>query len=109
MLTRTGVPATGHRFAFHRCLGLCLAATLWALHGARAGGEDNGVAADEALDGLFITVRTPVDTLGVNRVKAVTNRFLDRPDHRGLKLVFDFNPDDHPTRPSDYGTCRDLA
>jgi membrane-bound ClpP family serine protease len=64
---------------------------------------------EEAVDGLFVTVRNPIDTAVVNRVKAVTNRFLDRPDHRGLKIVYDFNPDDHSSSTTDYGTCRDLA
>src|SRR5947209_2235191 len=37
---------------------------------------------EETVDGLFVTVPSPIDTLGVNRVKAITNRFLDRADHR---------------------------
>src|SRR5262245_5662972 len=91
-------------------LRLCIATSLlWALPAAADQAPNDKAKSDETVDGLFVTVRTPIDTLGVNRVKAITNRFLDRPDHRGLKIVYDFNPDDHATRPSDYGTCRDLA
>jgi membrane-bound ClpP family serine protease len=64
---------------------------------------------EEAVDGLFVTVRNPITTTVVNRVRAVTNRFLDRPDHRGLKIVYDFDPDGNASSTADYGTCRDLA
>jgi membrane-bound ClpP family serine protease len=64
---------------------------------------------EEAVDGLFVTIRNPITTTVVNRVRAVTNRFLDRPDHRGLKIVYDFNPDGNASSTADYGTCRDLA
>jgi membrane-bound ClpP family serine protease len=61
------------------------------------------------IDGLFITVHNPITTNVVNRVKAKTTRFLQRPDHRGLVIVYDFNPDQHPSSTSDYGPCHDLA
>ena len=86
---------------------LFLSAAPWGRSDEPGGGE-KGVG-QETVDGLFVTVPSPIDTLGVNRVKAITNRFLDRPDHRGLKIVYDFNPDSDPARSSDYGTCRDLA
>jgi membrane-bound ClpP family serine protease len=65
--------------------------------------------ADQPADGLFITVRNPIDTTVVNRVKAATNRFLDRREHRGLRIIYDFNPDGYSSSTADYGTCRDLA
>jgi membrane-bound ClpP family serine protease len=65
--------------------------------------------AEEQGDGLFITVRNPIDTKVVNRVLSSTRRFLDRADHRGLKIVYDFNPDGFASNSTDYGTCRDLA
>src|SRR6266850_2658631 len=61
------------------------------------------------VDGLFITVHNPITTNVVNRVKAKTNKFLQRPDHRGLVIVYDFNPDNHASGSSDYGPCHDLA
>jgi membrane-bound ClpP family serine protease len=64
---------------------------------------------EEPVDGLFVSVRNPVDSLMLKRVEAATNRFLDRPDHRGLKVVYDFNPDGFASCTTDYGTCRDLA
>jgi membrane-bound ClpP family serine protease len=65
--------------------------------------------ADAAADGLFVTVHNPITTSVVNRVKDKVNRFLQRPDHRGLTVVFDFNPDSHPSGTGDYGPCHDLA
>jgi membrane-bound ClpP family serine protease len=66
-------------------------------------------AAEAGADGLFVTVHNPITTTVVNRVKDQVNRFLQRPDHRGLTLVFDFNPDSHPSGTGDYGPCHDLA
>jgi membrane-bound ClpP family serine protease len=63
----------------------------------------------ETVDGLFITVRNPLDSVGIKRIKSQTERFLDRADRRGHKIIYDFNPDGYPTQPSDYGVCRDLA
>ncbi len=71
---------------------------------ASAAAQDAGQA-----DGLFITVHNPITTNVVNRVKAKTNRFMQRPDHRGLVIVYDFNPDQHASSTSDYGPCHDLA
>jgi membrane-bound serine protease (ClpP class) len=95
---------------WNACVGFLLASCLLSAAHVRAdepAGDKR--SADETVDGLFVTVPSPIDTLGVNRVKAITNRFLDRADHRGLKIVYDFNPDNDPARSSDYGTCRDLA
>jgi membrane-bound ClpP family serine protease len=63
----------------------------------------------EPVRGLFITVPHPVDSKAVNRVKAATDRFLQNPDHRGVKIVYDFNPDGRASGGSDYGPCHDLA
>ena len=60
-------------------------------------------------DGVFITVHNPITTNVVNRVKAKTNKFLQQLDKRGLVIVYDFNPDHHPSSTSDYGPCHDLA
>src|SRR5262249_51659714 len=64
---------------------------------------------NDAADGIFITVRNPIDSNVLNRVKASTMRFLDRHDHHGLRIVYDFNPDGFASSSADYGTCRDLA
>jgi membrane-bound ClpP family serine protease len=64
---------------------------------------------EQPIDGVFITVPNPLDSAGVKRVIAQTNRFLDRADQRGLKIVYDFNPDNSVSRTGDYGVCRDLA
>jgi len=64
---------------------------------------------NETADGIFITVRNPIDSNVLNRVKASTMRFLDRHDHHGLRIVYDFNPDGFASSSADYGTCRDLA
>lgn len=86
---------------------LVILAVVAGLYGlARA---DQPAKPDEPVDGLFVTVRTPITSTVVNRVKAVANHFLDRPDHHGLKLVFDFNPAGAPASTPDYGPCRDLA
>ena len=61
-------------------LGLLLASCLLGVPHARAdepAGDKR--SAEETVDGLFVTVPSPIDTLGVNRVKAITNRFLDPP------------------------------
>jgi membrane-bound ClpP family serine protease len=72
------------------------------------GGQRKG-AGDEAIDGLFVSVRNPLDTVAFNRIKAQTERFLDQRDPRGLRIVYDFNPDGHSSNTGDYGVCHDLA
>lgn len=63
----------------------------------------------EQVDGLFITVQTPLTTTAVNHVIATTQRFLDNHPNRKICLVYDFNPDGAPSATVDYGPCRDLA
>jgi membrane-bound ClpP family serine protease len=75
----------------------------------QAPAPDRQGAAEDVTDGLFITVRNPLDSVAVNHIKAQTERFLDRPDHRGLRIVYDFNPDGHASNTGDYGVCRNLA
>src|SRR6267142_1383708 len=78
---------------------------------AKAAAQEGAVkppAGDGAADGLFITVHNPITTNVVSRVKDKTLRFLQRPDHRGLTIVYDFNPDSHPSFTGDYGPCHDL-
>lgn len=79
------------------------------------GGFGAIAAQDQAPDdleparGLFVTVPHPIDSKAVNRVKATVDRYLQNPDHRGIKIVFDFNPDGGASGGSDYGPCHDLA
>src|SRR5262245_5673474 len=63
----------------------------------------------ERSQGLFLTVRNPLDSANVTRLIRATEKFLDRPDKRGLKIVYDFNPEDRPSCTSEYGPCHDLA
>ncbi|OAI54512.1 hypothetical protein AYO44_14820 [Planctomycetaceae bacterium SCGC AG-212-F19] len=71
-------------------------------------------------DGVFITVRYPLDDKEVGRVMEVTN--LARQNYRNrvqaeaqgakaasLTIVYDFNPDGQPSGSSMYGSCRELA
>lgn len=60
-------------------------------------------------DGLFITVQNPITSDVVNRIKAKTNRALQRNDRRIRAIIYDFNPDKHPACTKDYGPCHDLA
>lgn len=65
--------------------------------------------ADVQTDGLFVTVRNPITSTVVSRIRNKVDRFLQRPDQRGLKVVFDFNPDNYPSSTSDYDMCASLA
>lgn len=71
-------------------------------------------------DGVFVTVRYPLDDKEVGRVMEVTN--LVRQNYRNrvqaeaqgakaaaLTVVYDFNPDGQPSGSSLYGSCRELA
>jgi len=60
-------------------------------------------------DGLFISISNPITTGVVNRVKAKTDRALQRTDRRYRKIIYDFNPGNQPSGTRDYGPCRDLA
>jgi membrane-bound serine protease (ClpP class) len=66
-------------------------------------------APPEFADGQYIYVRNPINSDVLNRVKTQTRRFLDRVQHPGAKIVFDFNPQGYPSSTSDYGACRELA
>src|SRR5262245_29724856 len=60
-------------------------------------------------DGLFITVANPLTSEEVERIKAKTNRNLQRTDRRIRKLVLDFNPDGRPGGTATFGECYELA
>ncbi len=71
--------------------------------------------AEDAADGLFVTVPNPITTEVVNRVRETTERAVrgSRPGdagapRRALKIVYDFNPDGRPAG-SDFGPCYQLA
>ena len=57
----------------------------------------------EVADGQYIYVRNPINSDVVSRVKAQVRRFLDRGEHPGAKIVFDFNPQGYPSSTSEYG------
>lgn len=61
------------------------------------------------IDGLFVTVKNPITSTVVSRIKNKVDRFLQRPDHRGLKIVFDFNPEGYPSSTPDYDICASLT
>src|SRR5436309_14265033 len=73
--------------------GLVLAGLLLFIRSGRGQDAAPKPAAADAADGLFITVHNPITTNVVSRVKDKTMRFLQRPDHRGLTIVYDLNPD----------------
>src|SRR5260370_13260004 len=85
---------------------LAAVAVLFLLSGSPALGQD---AAADIADGQYIYIRNPISTDVVNRVKTQSRRFLDRAQHQGAKIVFDFNPQGYPSSTSDYGSCRELA
>jgi membrane-bound ClpP family serine protease len=69
-------------------------------------------AQDPGVEGLFVTVQNPITSEVFNRVKETTNRAVDRwkqNRQRALKIVYDFNPDNHPRRSGDFGVNQDLA
>jgi membrane-bound ClpP family serine protease len=79
------------------------------------------VHADElpVQEGIFVTVRYPLDDKEVGRIINVTS--VAREDHRKrlkaegvakaapLQIVYDFNPDEAASGSSRYGSCRELA
>jgi membrane-bound ClpP family serine protease len=92
-------------------LALLAAAGIWALAPVQAQlpAGDKGEPKDEAVEGLFITVRHPLNSGIRKQVEAQTNGFLDQHPHGNLKIVYDFTPNGKPAHSSDYGVCRDLA
>jgi membrane-bound serine protease (ClpP class) len=64
-------------------------------------------------EGLFISVRNPITSEGVNRIKAEVDRVLFREERPVRIFVFDFNPSrgsfSYPSSTQDYGPCADLA
>src|SRR5208282_3692730 len=112
---RGGTRMVATRFTYSRTdpvgriAGLLLAGLLFCVPAARAEGPVAG-------EGLFITVRNPITSDEMSRVKEATEEARRRlarvPRHQGdarLKIVYDFNPDNRPGETSLYGPCRDLA
>jgi membrane-bound ClpP family serine protease len=62
-----------------------------------------------AEDGIFITVNDPITSGVMNRVMEMTERARRRPDRRIRKIIYDFNPGNHPCGTKAYGPCYDLA
>ncbi len=60
-------------------------------------------------DGLFISITNPITSGVVNRIKAKTDRALQRTDRRYRKIIYDFNPGNQSSGTREYGPCRDLA
>src|SRR5437588_11234506 len=64
-------------------------------------------------DGVFISVRNPIDSDVVNAVKAKTNRAIQRKERAVRFVVYDFNPGqgeaERPSATKDPGACQDLA
>src|SRR5262245_36876216 len=54
--------------------------------------------------GLFITVQNPITSEIVSRIVAKSDRALA--SGKVAKLIFDFNPGNHPSCSEDYGACR---
>ena len=69
-----------------------------------------GRAQNLAVDGLFLSVPSRLDSDVVNRIKKAIE---DRQNAAGagveLKIVLDFNPDDKPSGSDDFGACSELA
>jgi len=65
--------------------------------------------ADDEVEGLFITVQTPLTSPAANQVIAKTRRFCERPGHVKRKIIYDFNPSGNRSATTDYGPCYDLA
>jgi membrane-bound ClpP family serine protease len=82
---------------------LAAASSAWAL------APQDKVAAPEQSDGLFISVPNPLTSEAYNRIRAKTAGFLEHHNRRGIKIVYDFNPENRPSSTTDYGPCHDLA
>src|SRR5262249_25167375 len=99
-----GASYAGRTLAFQR---LSLAAALLAFSILPAHAQ---VAARQ--DGLFISVRNPIDSDVVNSIKAKTRRALERKDRPIRFIIYDFTPgpgQDHPSATKEYGVCQELA
>lgn len=60
-------------------------------------------------EGLVISVPVPLDTRGVNQIKADAARAIDQADRPVTLLILDFNPTDRAASSEDYGACWNLA
>jgi membrane-bound ClpP family serine protease len=88
-----------------RALGFVAVLTAAALAGpARAQAPEGGPATE---DGVFITIPNPLTEY--EPIQAKVERNLQRRDRHIRKIIFDFNPGNHPNTSDKYGLCRDLA
>src|SRR5947209_838401 len=64
-------------------------------------------------DGLFISVRNPIDSDVVNSIKAKTRRAVQRKERPIHFIVYDFNPGQgdnaRPSATKELGSCQELA
>jgi membrane-bound ClpP family serine protease len=65
-------------------------------------------AAQQAGDGLYVTVANPLTSGEIARVQKRVDDALKKPDRRPRVVVFDFNPDGKDAA-TDSATCYDLA
>ena len=101
---RSSAPVRAWLWPTWRCTALL--AVTWLL----AGQAPAQVAVRQ--DGLFISVRNPIDSDLINNIKAKTRRALERKDRPIRTIVFDFNPGQgtsHPSATKEYGVCQELA
>jgi membrane-bound ClpP family serine protease len=67
-------------------------------------------ADNPAAEGQCITVRSPLGSEEVNRLREVSTSVLDRAkDRANIKLIYDFNPDNKPATTAEFGPCNELA
>ncbi|MGE3803519.1 MAG: hypothetical protein AB7K24_02475 [Gemmataceae bacterium] len=72
--------------------------------------QPRAAAPEEPVEGLFVTVQNPITSNVVKRIEAQVQRFLERTEGRkGVKIVFDFNPEGASVQSDDFGACRGLA
>ncbi|HEV3444619.1 MAG TPA: NfeD family protein [Gemmataceae bacterium] len=64
-------------------------------------------------DGLFISVRNPIDSDVVNAIKAKTRRAMQRKERPIHLIVYDFNPgqgdNPRPSATKELGSCQEFA
>jgi membrane-bound ClpP family serine protease len=70
----------------------------------------SSLRADDAKEGgIFIPVKNPLNTNGVEWIKKEVERAKNLPNAKLKKVVFDFNPDNTDSNTADYGICDTLA
>src|SRR5947209_8243879 len=86
-----------------RCAALCAVAFLL------AGGAGHAQAPGRQ-DGLFISVRSPIDSDIINSIKAKTLRAIQRKERPVHVIIYDFNPGpgNQPSASKELGSCLEL-